>query len=207
MRDQWDDDVRSLDDLSFNEWVTFVFDHPVVEPTWYLQDEWNWRGSRERFLEQSTRLFSAPEFLLNDFRVECLNQGFWYLASFDCLAEWLWDGSVAWAPRRDCVVSMLPLYHRLFAINPLHDICFMWWDMLRYFGDKPRNRMKALMVDVLASILEIPSPDCRYAALHGLGHLDLPKKRRVVGAFIANHPECNSELRDYASDSLAGQVL
>lgn len=208
MREEWDDEVRLLDNLSFEEWVAFVFDHAVSkDDRWYRHNEWKWRGSRERFLENCARLFSEPEFLLEAYSHECLNQGFWYLGSFDVLSEWLWDKSVAWVPRQECVLSMFPLYQRLFATNPLGNACYMWWDLFCYFGDKPRTRMKLLMVDVLASILEIPSLDCQAAALHGLGHIDTPRKRRVVAAFIASHPESDEDMLAYATKSLNGTVL
>jgi hypothetical protein len=60
----------NLNNYSFDEWVKFVFDHPVFEPAWYWDDAWNWEGDPNVVLKNASQLFSSPEFLLQEFSPE-----------------------------------------------------------------------------------------------------------------------------------------
>jgi hypothetical protein len=56
--------------MEFDEWVKFVFDHPVqddIRSAWYYDedldefwDEWDERSHPEKQLEYATRLFQNP---------------------------------------------------------------------------------------------------------------------------------------------------
>lgn len=57
-----------LDKYSFDDSVSFVFDHDVLqegEKEWYWQDEWEYESSDAPMLAHLTRLFRNPTFLLD----------------------------------------------------------------------------------------------------------------------------------------------
>jgi hypothetical protein len=56
--------------------------------------------------------------------------------------------------------------------SPLsEDVFFMWWDLaLTRVGDHGSD-IGAVAVDVIGQILQLPSKQCQFAALHGLNHL------------------------------------
>jgi hypothetical protein len=74
----------SLDRLSFDEWVDFVFNKPLLSEG---QKEWFWEEAYENFfsnddqkiLQHITKLISEPEFLSDKFSPAQIGQG------FDCL--------------------------------------------------------------------------------------------------------------------------
>jgi len=112
----------NLHNYSFDEWVKFVFDHPVSEPAWYWDDAWNWEGDPNVLLEYATGLFSSPEFLLQEYSSEQLEQGFWFLLGpAGKLDRWVWAKEIDWSVRKDCISSMVNVFEQLFVKNPLSE--------------------------------------------------------------------------------------
>jgi hypothetical protein len=213
-----------LDSYSFDEWVAFVFDHPVAlmvddeddldcdhllyHPDWFYEDEWDWNGSIEQYLRNATQLFKEPGFLLQAYRPAQLRQGFWHLAGE--IDNWIWGGEfypASWEAREACLRAMTSLFEHLFIKDALEDTCFMWWDFFRTFADKPDPAVQQVMLEVMAEIIRLPSEDCWGAALHGLGHLDHPGKRAVIEAFMEEHPELDAGWHRYAGAAIEGKVL
>jgi hypothetical protein len=201
----------NLNKYSFGEWVKFVFDHPVaddVQKAWYWDDEWEWEGDPTRVLEYSIRLFRDPEFLPNQYTPEQINQGFWFLlGATNQLQDWIWDENIDWRIRRECIMSMVDVFGRLFAKNPAEDSCSMWWDLLRSFEDSPDPKVKEAMLESLSQILRIDSLDCQVGALHGLGHLEHDGKRKVIEEYLGSHPNLDAETKEYALAAIEGRVL
>jgi hypothetical protein len=68
---------------TFKQWSETVFDHPVREPEWYWDNDfdeyWNDLGMSESLTaEFMTRLFLAPD-CLKRYSLEQLAQGIWFL--------------------------------------------------------------------------------------------------------------------------------
>jgi hypothetical protein len=198
-----------LDALNFEEFVGFVFDHPTRGPRWYFSKRWRCYGTPERVLEQMTRLFQEPGFLLSRYTKGQLHQGFWYIGSL--IRDMLWDDEtdeeIDWPHREACILAMVSLEEKLFATEPLDDTCFMWWDFFRYFGDEPQAQVIEAMLIALERTLALPFKSCQESALHGLGHTDHPRKAAVIAAYLNANPDLPEWLRDYAKDAMAGNVL
>jgi hypothetical protein len=44
----------NLNNYSFDEWIEFVFNHPVPlenADAWYWEDEWEWEGDAEHIIK------------------------------------------------------------------------------------------------------------------------------------------------------------
>jgi hypothetical protein len=214
--------------LDFDHWVRHVFDHPVAKPQWYFQiDQETWDGDALLTVQYMTRLFESPERLLREYSAEQLEQGLWYLAGEGqpfMLA--LLDGGVPWAMRQRGLQAIRTLYEKFFAVacsdeldhlctttsTPINGACYMWWDLFPSYGNPMAPPCKAedrTILQVLKSILDLPSEACRESALHGLGHwhLHYPEEvRQIVDEFLGGGPAISTALREYAMAARSGCV-
>jgi hypothetical protein len=209
-------------DISFDEWVKFVFDHPVSDDSlsaWYWDEQLNefwekWTFSEgritERQLEFATTLFQDAAFLLARYSPEQINQGFWFLLSGHssfALADFIWNTELAWNLREQCIKSMVKPFQVIFIQIPEQDSCNMWWDLLRNFGDNVDLNVIEAMFQTMIEILQVPSLACQVSALHGLGHIKHNGKRQVVEDYLQVNINLDKETRDYALAAIEGKIL
>lgn len=217
-------------EITFEEWVVWVFDHPVTDPAWHWEYEGEqWDNDSTNVVSYMTRLFEDPVQYLKGYSDEQLNQGFWFMVSSDCSNHVfaLLDENVSRTARCRCIRSIVTLFERLFAqrcsphpshldepgVNPLNSVCYMWWDLLRFLGepDNPsRTETDREFLEVMRRTLELPHDACRESALHGLGHWQMyyPKVvENIIDGFLARNPSIRLELRAYAMDARRGGIL
>jgi hypothetical protein len=139
--------------VTFDEWVKWVFDHPVP-----VKDakEWWWyhlpdadEGGRwldrppERALTFATKLFENPLAHLSCYSDAQIGEGIWFIVSRACSKhfEGLMDPRVDLALRTRCVRSLENVSRDLFASrctdnvrwndrDPLDQTCYMLWDLV-----------------------------------------------------------------------------
>jgi len=214
---------------TLDQWVTFVFDHPVAETAWHFDVDAPYLlmpAAHTATLVAET--FERSGELLRRFTDAELNQGFWFLISSGssdymfCLT----DESVASPLRQRALRSFVPLFRDVMAVrctpalahrsepgSPVNSACYMWWDLLPLAGfweqGRPPEPIHAEALAVLAEILEIPHDACRESALHGLGHLALfhPEAVPIIDAFMTKSPRLRPELLAYAKQARTGQIL
>jgi hypothetical protein len=219
------------DDLAFEHWVEWVFDHPVTDPEWYQGENANlWTASPVVTVDYITRLFEAAPACLQKFSDAQASQGLWFLASsivFDGLSN-VYSEGVLRSQRHRCVSSIYTLFEEYFAgrcsphlshineagANPLNVTCYMWWDFLAHHTDSPDGRVQSEMdseiLSVMANTLRLNHDACTESALHGLGHWHDYCSAEVVAIiddFLASHPKLRPELHDYALEARAGSIL
>ena len=108
--------TTNVTDYSFNEWVKFVFDHPVTEPEWYMEEHWGWEGEPEVVLRYVIQLMSQVEVLVDMYSAAQIEQGLWFLVGpVGGLFDWLWDEDIDWNLRRECIQSMANIFKTLFV--------------------------------------------------------------------------------------------
>jgi len=204
--------------LSFEEWVQFVFDHPISKPEWYWaamsddEDGGYGIGDKPVIVRYLTRLFLNPGILRGRYAPEQLEQGFWFIMSHGAFTHLLWDTEIPWPLRKACIESMGELFERFFALVPSDTACFMWWDEMAYEYYRrdgvPRDAddadVQEAMFQTLRRILGLESKACQTSALHGLGHLRHAQSSKAIEAFISVHPDLDDELRGYAMRCRAG---
>jgi hypothetical protein len=217
------------DKFSFEQWVDYVFDRPVEVPEWWwpIQFENEWPGdSPETLIEYMTRLFEAPEFLLQRFSRSQVGQGLWYISSTTCsdYSNALMSNGVSDSQRRRFSESIYTLFAHLFAPHctgklgylgkagdpedHLNSACYMWWDNF-WYGRNNATNFRDCIVAVMEKTLSLPSELCMEAALHGLGHQarHMPEEvQQIVDQFLTENPEISPELRAYAARARAGCV-
>ena len=217
-------------DLSFDDWVLHVFDHPVTDPAWHWgPDAPYWRGPPAAIVAHLTRLFEDPLPPLEGFTDAELNKGFWYIAS-NGLSDYMFalsDASVPLDARLRCVRALSVLYRDLFAprcsphlshldepgVGDLNGVCYMWWDICPIGGppaDPGHDAINRAALDVMAAALELEAIACQESALHGLGHWHpeyAGETAAIIGRFLATHAALRPELVTYARSARAGCVL
>lgn len=209
---------------SFEEFIAFVFDHPVVPDghegeKWYLQHDLEINidpGHQVQFL---TMLFRHPDVLLERYSPAQIDQGFWFM--FIQGQEWfmdpLWDRAIPRAAREACVLAIPELYRRLFEREPIGLAPWMLWDLLAdgfvgYAGRPPEragedDHVRAAMFQACRIMLASPSPETQRAALHGLFHLEHPRGPAMIRAWLDSTSGLSDRTRAYAEDVLAGKAL
>jgi hypothetical protein len=187
------------DDLPYEDWVNYVFDHPILEPQWWWQDEESgyfqyWPGERnepERVLAYLTRLFQEAGGLLGRFTNWQIDQGLHYLVSNACSDHMfvLSNAELPWSARRACVDAMITLYRDLMSTVYKHTLeelnrldlqvehpsssCFMWWDIIPLYARMPvpnADLIDDAVINVFEHVILMDSEACQESVLHGLGH-------------------------------------
>jgi hypothetical protein len=210
---------EKLENLTFEEWVYHIFDHP---DTWYyaIGTEF-WDGPAETTIDYMTRLFEDPVPPLEGFSDEELNRGFWYLVSnggSDMMFT-LADSKQSFPNRRRCVEAISVVHEKLFmprctpylshldekGVAPLNSICYMWWDLMPVGNDA--------IIDVIRDVMErqlaMDHVALQEGALHGLGHWARQDDRvsGIIEAYLGRNQNLRAELRVYAQSALGGCVL
>lgn len=223
---------RQLTDLTFEEWLIYVFDRPVddVRLAWYWDAEANWwRGGNAQIVQFVTQAFENAKTLLEPYDDAQLNQGLWFIASNGC-SDYMFallDPQVPGSARQRCVRSMHNLFAECFArrctphlshldepgASPLNSACYMWWDILP-IGAQPNDPDHAGLdreiLAVMESTLRLDSVACQESALHGLGHWQRSYPQRVteiINSFLEKKSRLREELRAYAMSAASGCVL
>jgi hypothetical protein len=219
-----------MSDLALDEWIRYVFDHPVTDPAWHFDIDAPYQEhTAERTAVLIADTFERSGELLRPFSDAQLNQAFWFLASsssseYMCCLTY---ASVPWPLRQRALRSFVPLFRDVMAsrcattlahrvepgATPLNSACFMWWDLLPFDGSwadgqAPRP-IDTEVLAVLAELLAIPHDACRESALHGLGHLALfhPEAVPVIDAFLDRSAGLRPELVAYARQARTGRIL
>ena len=224
---------EKLTDLTFEDWLTHVFDHPVPEGQ---ENAWHWDLDRDWWEEDSpasvdfmTRAFENAAVALEPYSDAQLNQGLWFLASNACSSHMfsLMNEKIPWPERERCIESFQALYEQCLArrcsphlshldepgASPLNLVCYMWWDIIPLYGkpDDPAGRqLGEALLQVMETTLELDSIACRESALHGLGHWQHAYPQRVgeiIDSFSMRHPRLPEKLRDYMLNAYTGHVL
>jgi hypothetical protein len=227
--------VGESKDRSYDDWVKYIFDHPLADPPWYFHAdaEW-WNGPADPALTVSylTRLFETSSESLNLFSDEQINQGFWFLVDSGGSGHFLtlFDPQVPPSERIRCVESIFSLNRDLFAprcspllghimtqeeydANPLNSICYMWWDIAPLYGKSGEPAREALddaALSVMEKCLSLSAPACQEGALHGLGHWQSAYPERVtaaIDAYLESSPSISPDLQAYARNARRGHVL
>lgn len=177
--------------LSYDDWLKFVFDHPVHdkwlssgvnrpvgEPPWYFLDEWQYDVSDPSLiLSYLTRLFRNPTVLLDRFSLPQIDQGFWFIPESEGLMWTILLPNVAWDIRRSAIRSIEDLFELLFAKVKVETATYMWGDSLisscgvgkiDVISDRAVLRE---IVDVIAKLNSSSSSEVRHSAQHGIEHL------------------------------------
>jgi hypothetical protein len=218
-------------DLSYEEWIDYVFDHAVPQDgeAWYRDFEADWWSPQpEQAIAYLTRLFDNPGSLLDRFADNQIGQGLRYLVdnsiSNHCVA--LATGAVPLAQRVPCIHAMLSLFIKLFeprcrpmlshldeaGESKLNGVCYMWWDIMPLAAlSKPGapDPIHDACLAVMRSTLALPNPACQESALHGLGHWAhaYPEfTAATIDAYLAANSKLRPELLRYATSARAGCV-
>jgi hypothetical protein len=215
---------RNLENLSFEEWVKYVFDHPVTDPKWYWGDNQDyWYEGEDPALTVSylIRLFENPLPYLQSYSDGQLNQGMYYIVSGHC-ADYMGtmaDSGLPWETQQRCIMAMKSLFEKLFAtrcsphlcdlseegISPINAVCYMWWDIIPVAGFvRDRPELDYAFFEVMEFQLTLDSDACRESALHGLNHYRCcddsydGRVQNIIDTFLATTPNLRPELVRYA---------
>ncbi len=212
----------------YQEWLAYLFEHPVTEPEWYFEvDAPVFEASETEIvaLMEATFRRSAQDLALySDAQVD---QGLWYLLSstFDH-GYALRSDAVPLELRRSAIAAIAILYRDLFVqrctrtlshlneepSSPLNSICYMLWDVtpLGWLqGYRDESELADACYAVLADTLKIDHPACQEAAIHGYGefHSQYPERSRKAMERFLQTPPSDPRLRAYAEQAAVGDVL
>jgi hypothetical protein len=211
-----------LTNFSFDEFVSFLFDRDVSLES-EGRDYWYWhveaKFDPKKIRAYYVQLFRQPEFLLSRFTKAQLEEGFWAIQvpNLDCsVSRMIHDSDQPLSTREECIGSMVDLFERLFAKEPLDSSVQMWWDSLCYdWHCGIRNResggedlaLQNMFFQALAKVLAIDSWICQGAALHGLSHLHHPHSKELIERYIEENPSLTQEQKAYALAAARFEVL
>lgn len=205
-----------------------VFDHPVSSPPWYQSGSaavWTAAPAEDALL--IAQCFEGAGTLLSNYSDEQVAQGLRYIVDPSCGS--LLAGAFAYPIPEETesrlISSFVTLFDTCFSrrcasklssldetTNALNLVCYMWWDVLPWYGrpNEPRFKQRdGAMLNAMVAILANPHDACREAALHGLGHWQrhYPKEvETAINDFVRKNPHVRLELLHYAQNALSGCV-
>ena len=212
----------------YEEWIGFIFDHPVTKSAWYrAMDAPVFEASEEDYAVLIEQTFTNSGRDLARFSDAQVNQGLYFLASPSCsdYMHALKDSEVPIKTRLSAIRSIFILYRDCFqarctetlshldqaggsALNPT---CYMFWDInvLGYLeGTDEETVLADCVFSVLADTLRLPHLACQEAAIHGYGEFWNFYPERVeeaMDAFLATGIPSGT-LRAYAENARIGYV-
>ncbi len=231
-RESW----RLPDDITFEQWVAYVFDHPVVDPSWWWQEPesgylqaWDDRADPARTLAFVTRLFERPEVLIGRFTRGQIDQGLGFLVSDSCSGHMsaFGDVRIPWAQRRKGIDAMITLYANLMAPVYGNDLghtevepcgpegatfgCYMLWDVSALgccSAGEDSDRINDAVLHVAEEVLKFRAESCLESVLHGLGHwyFCVPERTEPIVREFLRRTDISPELRRYAEAAAIGCV-
>lgn len=218
-------------DLSYSDWIGYVFDHavPFYGQAWYLEPDADWfHPQPEQAIDYLTRLLEHPEPLVELFADSQIGQGLHYLVDNGAGAycRFLTDETVLIEARTACIESMSTLFARLFQPrcapvlshldepggSELNRVCYMWWDIMPIGATRASPRSDPIQDGCLSEMHEIlllPNPACQESALHGLGHWARAYPEftaATIDAYLAANPNLRPELVRYAQAARSGCI-
>ena len=212
----------------YDEWIGFIFDHPVPNPTWHwTSDAPAFEASGEDYAVLIEQTFTNSGRDLSRFSDAQVNQGIYFLASPGC-SDYMFSltgSTVLMETRLSAIRSIFILYRDCFqarctetlshldqaggsALNPT---CYMFWDInvLGYLeGTDEETVLADCVFSVLADTLRLPHLACQEAAIHGYGEFWNFYPERVeeaMDAFLATEIR-SARLRSYAENARIGYV-
>lgn len=211
-------DTYDLRTCSYNEFLDFVFEHPVEREHWYW-GKLDVVFDADHNTELLTELFTNARPLLERYTREQLEQGFWALQSgcVDGLVEHvMFDFTVSFEKRAECIRAMFFLYRDLFAVDDLGTSSNMWWDCIAssysvchrsQTTSEDDRKIQDVMFETLTKILYLESEECQGAALHGLGHLRHPNTETVIRDWVGTQPDLSEDDLEYAEACITGDIM
>ncbi|MDE2291764.1 MAG: hypothetical protein KGL53_06745 [Elusimicrobia bacterium] len=225
-----DEEPGTPEPPTFEQWLTWAFDHPVADPAWYFgSDDWR-EPPHQVAVDYLTRVFESPDEHLGRFPDDQADQGLNMLLSPSCSGHFFsfLDAKVPLEKRLRGVRSFVPLFTEYYAARcsdslchldepgkkPLNSTCYMWWDASPFHGGRTgeeNERIIAACLDVMKACLASKSVACQESALHGLGHFSIHERIkadcvRLIDGFLAAAPDARPELVAYARAARAGRV-
>ena len=213
----------------YQEWIRYVFDHPVNDPQWYFDlDAPGFEATQEDYADLIRETFSRSGEDLARFSDAQVNQGIWFLASpsgSDFIFA-LRDGDAPTPKQVAGIRSIYDLYRDCFAkrcaetlghidepgASDLNPICYMFWDVcpISYLVEaKERRDLEDAVFWVLENTIKLPHRACIEAGLHGLGDIAFSYERRVkevIDGFLKT-ARLDAALRGYAERAREGCIL
>jgi len=210
---KWD-----LSTLTYEAWLDLIFQHPVrveEETNWYWEDEWEYKISDNQIVfGYLSKLFFDSRILVERYRDEQLEQGFWFLLGPAGFSDVFWDQNIDRERRTAAIRSQAILFKELFAEHPLDTSVNMWWDLFEngyYCDHQPVDDDDAAIQEAilwtLGDILGMPEWHCVGSALHGLNHLHHPRVPEFIDYFLATKQGLDEEWIAYALLCREGKAL
>lgn len=206
---------------NFTEWLDWIFARKVSKPIWFFEKYVNYTASSETTLKHLIGLFNNPEQLLEKYSLEQIQQGFWVIAGAGgIMSAALTDDRPSLNDKVNCIYEMENVFLKIFSEYPMDDVCYIWWDDLTILTSDFEDGTSVIPTDVvnakairesifevLSKIIFIPVERCQVSALHALGHLQHPDKKKLIFKYLNSGLEISDETREYSRSCIAGDVL
>ncbi|MGV3772109.1 MAG: hypothetical protein ACO1QB_04350 [Verrucomicrobiales bacterium] len=224
--------MEKAEQVTFQDWVNYLFDHEVTEPAWYWDDPKPISLEAPIYINYGTNLLKKAGELTSPYSDGQINQGLYRLVSINLSDEVfaLRNPEVPLNGREEFLGSILELNRDCFAsrctkhlshfdktgeesgASPLNWICYMWWDIFVVYGnrdDPAEEPLNRACLAVMEQCLTIPHIAVQEGALHGLGHFKhyYPEEsKRIIQNFMHSNSKLDQPLRIYAEAAYEGMM-
>ena len=198
---------------SFQTWLDSLFGQEVKKWSDELEDGVIAPKSPSLQIEYLTCIFSYPKESFTPYSADQVGQGLNYLLnSYDKMIAAVFDDSVPWSERQQCLNSIFTLFKDFFASKcepnqkhyagskELDFICYMWWDIFPTWGTSNPDFNRTCLA-VMEQTLYLKSWACCESAIHGLNHWCHNHKEEVnaiINRFLKARKNIPSSVQQHA---------
>jgi hypothetical protein len=211
-------------DISFEDWVTWMFDRAVGDWEWDIDTcDCPWLDNTNLLTAHFVRLHDAPRLVLNPYSNDQIGWGLkaLYSGASDVGSPYT-NPDVPDELRFRAIRSIATLIREIAprrlprdeSLNgdALYLALYMYWDIAPIwpFGPNAADHSKLeVCLSEMKAALSVDHPVAAYHALHGLGHFALQVRDRttpIIDSWLATRPNIGPALRDYAAAARTGCV-
>jgi hypothetical protein len=207
------DALYDITNSSLDEFTDYLFAHQTYEYLWEFD---SLKFDPTLTTQLYIQLFNEPAFLFQQYSREQLERGFWTIQSCNleiAAGHLLATEDIPLDMRLSLIGSIYNLFKDFYAVDSLETSGYMWWDGMisDYYLQRNHKSEESVILDAMLEtlfrILNLESPFCRSAALHGLGHLVHPQKEDRINRYLDLHPELDEGTRAYAKACITGDIM
>lgn len=213
-----------LDEATYADFVSFLNHKNVLNPqaeTYQYKIDFpkNWiEGNFNKLVSHYLAFFDSVNKWKASYTDDELNHLLNFIFGYPFgVKECIFNSELDFNERTSLIKSIYSLYEYLFIDNEVEHHRHMLWDGIAYsyttnyfppsFDVNEKEHIRNAMFETLQKILELPSIECQFAALHGLNHLRHKETEQVVMQYIKENPTLSEEEIYYAKAYMRFEMM
>ncbi|MBI1215900.1 MAG: hypothetical protein GC185_08800 [Alphaproteobacteria bacterium] len=172
--------MHDLSNISYEEWLDFVFDHPVTDIlfAWHNDEAWGYTCPEVMAVSYMTRMFKSSAGLTEKYTIGQIDQGLWFIPGPNGFLRFVVSDAVQFQQKKECIEAIGSLFDDLLCKNANLNVAgYMWWDSVFTYCAFKKNSLSretevlSVVASTIANMLQHGCALARRSAVHGIEHI------------------------------------